>query len=70
MLKYRLTSAPVLTLPECTKGLVVYCDVFQVGLRYVLMQNKKVIAYSSRQLKVNERNYPTHDLQLAAVVLD
>ena len=68
MLKERLTSAPVLTLSEGTKGFVVYCDAFRVGLGCVLTQNGKVIAYASWQLKVHERNYPTHDLELSAVV--
>src|SRR5688572_23431403 len=67
-LKDRLTKAPVLTLPEGTDGFVVYCDASRVGLGCVLMQNGKVIAYASRQLKVHEKNYPTHDLELAAVV--
>ncbi|KAH0778029.1 hypothetical protein KY290_009440 [Solanum tuberosum] len=67
-LKKRLTIAPVLTLPEGTQGFVVYCDASRVGLGCVLMQNGKVIAYASRQLKVHEKNYPTHDLELAAVV--
>ncbi|WMV48389.1 hypothetical protein MTR67_041774 [Solanum verrucosum] len=47
---------------------MVYCDASRVGLGCVLMQNGKVIAYASRQLKVHEKNYPTHDLELAAVV--
>ena len=68
MLKDMLTSALVLTLPEGTKDFVVYCDASRVGLRCVLMQHGKVIAYASRKLKVHERNYPTHDLELAAVV--
>ena len=68
MLKDRLTKAPVLTLPEGSDGFVVYCDASRVGLGCVLMQNGKVIAYASRQLKVHEKNYPTHDLELAAVV--
>ncbi|WMV47080.1 hypothetical protein MTR67_040465 [Solanum verrucosum] len=67
-LKYRLTFAPVLTLPESTYCFVFYCDVSRVGLGCVLMQHGKVIAYASRQLKVCEKNYPTHDLKLAAVV--
>src|SRR5687767_13304654 len=67
-LKDRLTKAPVLTLPEGSDGFVVYCDASKIGLGCVLMQNGKVIAYASRQLKVHERNYPTHDLELAAVV--
>ncbi|KAH0784229.1 hypothetical protein KY290_003827 [Solanum tuberosum] len=68
LFKDKLTSAPVLTLPEGTKGFVVYCDASRVGLGCVLMQHGKVIAYASRQLKVHEKNYPTHDLELAAVV--
>ena len=67
-LKARLTVAPVLTLPEGTDGFVVYCDASRIGLGCVLMQHGKVIAYASRQLKNHEKNYPTHDLDLAAVV--
>ncbi|KAH0680971.1 hypothetical protein KY290_023159 [Solanum tuberosum] len=67
-LKDKLNSAPVLTLPEGTDGFVVYYDTSRVGLGCVLMQNSKVIIYDSRQLKVHEKNYPTHDLELAAVV--
>ena len=53
LLKHKLTSAPVLTLPEGTKGFVVYCDASRVGLGCVLIKNRKVIAYASRQLKVH-----------------
>ena len=67
-LKRRLTTAPVLTLPSRTGGFVVYSDASQHGLGCVLMQHGKAIAYASRQLKAHERNYPTHDLELAAVV--
>ena len=67
-LKDRLTSAPILTLPKGNDGFVVYCDVSRVGLGFVLMQHGKVIAYASRQLKTHEKNYPTHDLELAAIV--
>ena len=67
-LKDRLTKAPVLTLPEGSDGFVMYCDASRVGLGCVLIQNGKVIAYASRQLKVHEKNYPTHDLELPAVV--
>ncbi|WMV42529.1 hypothetical protein MTR67_035914 [Solanum verrucosum] len=67
-LKIRLTTTPVLTLPEGSDGYVIYCDASRVGLGCVLMQRGKVIAYASRQLKVHEKNYPTHDLKLAAVV--
>ena len=67
-LKTALTSAPVLTLPTGEGGYSVYCDASRVGLGCVLMQRGKVIAYASRQLKNHEKNYPTHDLKLAAVV--
>ena len=53
-----------LTLPEGTQGLLVYFDASRVGFGYLLMQNRKVIAYASRQLKVHEKNYPTHDIHL------
>ena len=53
---------------EGNEVFVVYCDAYQVGLGFVLMQQGKVIAYASRQLKVHEKNYPTHDLDLAVVV--
>ena len=58
----------MLTLSEGTKGFIVYCDASQVGLGCVLMQHGKVIAYAYRQVKEHERNYPTHDLELAAMV--
>ncbi|WMV42219.1 hypothetical protein MTR67_035604 [Solanum verrucosum] len=67
-LKDRLTSSSVLTLPEGIDGFVVYCDASIVGLGCALMQDGKVITYASRQLKIHEKNYPTHDLDLAAVV--
>jgi len=67
-LKKRLTSAPVLILPNPKESFVVYCDACKMGLGGVLMQNRQVVAYASRQLKVHEKNYLTHDLELAAVV--
>ena len=67
-LKRKLTSAPVLTLPSGQDGYIVYCDASRQGLGCVLMQHENVIAYDSRQLKKHEQNYPTHDLELAAVV--
>ena len=67
-LKRRLTSAPVLALPEGNEDFVIFSDASGVGLGCVLMQRDKVIAYASRQLKPNELNYPTHDLELAAVI--
>jgi len=67
-LKKRLTSAPVLILPNPKESFVVYCDASKMGLGGVLMQNRQVMTYASRQLKAHEKNYPTHDLELAAVV--
>ena len=67
-MKDRLTSAPVLALPNGKDGFVVYSDASRQGLGCVLMQNDRVIAYASRQLKKHEENYPTHDLELAVVV--
>nr|GEV86098.1 putative reverse transcriptase domain-containing protein [Tanacetum cinerariifolium] len=65
-LKNNLCDAPILTLPEGVKDFVVYCDVSNQGLGCVLMQRGKVIAYASRQLKIHEKNYTTHDLELGA----
>jgi hypothetical protein len=67
-LKRRLVTAPILALPSERESYVVYSDASLKGLGCVLMQQGKVIAYASRQLKNHERNYPTHDLELAAVV--
>ncbi|KAI3824596.1 hypothetical protein L1987_06060 [Smallanthus sonchifolius] len=67
-LKEKLTQAPVLALPEGVEDFVVYSDASKLGLSCVLMQRGKVIAYASRQLKTHEVNYPTHDLELAAVL--
>ncbi|GKB78001.1 putative reverse transcriptase domain-containing protein [Tanacetum coccineum] len=64
----KLCSAPILALPGGTEGFVVYCDTSLKGYGAVLMQREKVIAYASRQLKVHEENYATHDLELGAVV--
>ena len=68
MLKEKLVTAPILTLPEPGKYFTVYSDASRVGFGCVLMQDGKVIAYASRQLMTHEQNYPTHDLELAAVV--
>ena len=68
MLKDRLTCAPVLTLPEGTKGFVIYSEKSRVRLGCVLMQHGKFITYASRQHKVHERIYPTNDIYLATVV--
>ncbi|GJY72250.1 putative reverse transcriptase domain-containing protein [Tanacetum coccineum] len=66
--KDKLCNAPVLALPDRPKDFVVYCDASRLGLGCVLMQRGKVIAYASRQLKIHEKNYTTHDLELDAVV--
>jgi len=67
-LKQRLMWAPVLILPKPDEPFVVYCDASKLGLSGVLLQDNKVVAYESRHLRIHERNYPTHDLELAAVV--
>ena len=63
-----LTTAPILTLPVEGNNFIVYCYASYSSLGAVLMQEKNVIACASRQLKVHERSYPTHDMELAAVV--
>ncbi|GJU19909.1 putative reverse transcriptase domain-containing protein [Tanacetum coccineum] len=68
LLKQKLCSAPILALPEGSKDFIAYCDASIKGLGAVLMQREKVIAYASRQLKIHEKNYTTHDLELGAVV--
>ncbi|GJR60623.1 reverse transcriptase domain-containing protein [Tanacetum coccineum] len=68
LLKQKLCAAPILALPEGSEDFVVYCDASIKGLGAVLMQRMKVIAYASRQLKIHEKNYTTHDLELGAVV--
>ncbi|GKC92275.1 putative reverse transcriptase domain-containing protein [Tanacetum coccineum] len=68
LLKQKLSSAPILALLEGSKNFVVYCDASHKGLGAVLMQKEKVIAYVSRQLKIHEKNYTTHDLDIRAVV--
>nr|ABF96926.1 retrotransposon protein, putative, Ty3-gypsy subclass [Oryza sativa Japonica Group] len=67
-LKEKLVSSPVLILPDTRKDFMVYCDASRQGLGCVLMQEGHVVAYASRQLRPHEGNYPTHDLELAAVV--
>ena len=67
-LKRRLTLAPIMIVPERGQGYTVYCDASNAGLGCVLMQSGRVVAYGSRQLKNHEQNYPTHDMELAAVV--
>ncbi|GKE80120.1 putative reverse transcriptase domain-containing protein, partial [Tanacetum coccineum] len=71
LLKQKLCSAPILALPEGSEDFIVYCDASKKGLGAVLMQREKVISYASRQLKIYEKNYMTHDLELGAVhILD
>jgi hypothetical protein len=67
-LKEKLTIVPILVLSDVHKPFSVYCDTCYTGLDCVLMQEGRVVAYSSRQLKVHEKNYPIHDLELAEVV--
>ncbi|GKB77800.1 putative reverse transcriptase domain-containing protein [Tanacetum coccineum] len=64
LLKQKLCSAPILALPEGNEDFIAYCDASIKGLGAVLMQREKVIAYASRQLKIHEKNYTTHDLEL------
>ena len=66
-LKWSLTSAPILVVLERGQEYPVYCDASKAGLGCVLMQSERVVAYGSRQLKNHEHNYPTHDMELAAI---
>nr|GEY61745.1 putative reverse transcriptase domain-containing protein [Tanacetum cinerariifolium] len=68
LLKQKLCSAPILSLPEGSGDFIVYCDASKKGLGAMLMRREKVISYASRQLKIHEKNYTTHDLELGAVV--
>nr|GEV29702.1 putative reverse transcriptase domain-containing protein [Tanacetum cinerariifolium] len=68
LLKQKLYSAPILAIPKGSENFVVYCDASHKGLGAMLMQKKKFIAYASRQLKIHENNYTTHDLELGVVV--
>ncbi|GJV79169.1 putative nucleotidyltransferase, ribonuclease H [Tanacetum coccineum] len=68
LLKQKLCVAPILALPKGSDDFMVYCDASIKGLGAVLMQRTKVIAYASRQLKIHEKNYTTHDLDLREVV--
>jgi hypothetical protein len=68
MLKQKLTTMLVLVLSDVHQPFSVYCDASYTRLGCVLMQEGRVVAYLSRQLKIHEKNYPTHDLELAAVV--
>nr|GEX98013.1 putative reverse transcriptase domain-containing protein [Tanacetum cinerariifolium] len=69
LIKQKLCNAPILALPKGSEDFMVYCDALNKGLGAVLMQREKVIAYASRQLKIYEKNYTTHDLELRAVVV-
>ncbi|GKD54114.1 retrovirus-related pol polyprotein from transposon 17.6 [Tanacetum coccineum] len=67
-LKDMLCDALILALPEGADDFVVYCDASNQGFGFILMQGNKVIAYASKQLKIHEKNYTTHDLELGVVV--
>nr|GFC24884.1 retrotransposon protein, putative, Ty3-gypsy subclass [Tanacetum cinerariifolium]GFC25986.1 retrotransposon protein, putative, Ty3-gypsy subclass [Tanacetum cinerariifolium] len=68
LIKQKLCSVPILALPKRSEDFVVYCDASHKGLGVVLMQREKVIAYASRQLKIHEKIYTIHDLELGSVV--
>nr|GEZ76883.1 putative reverse transcriptase domain-containing protein [Tanacetum cinerariifolium] len=68
LLKQKLCSAPILALPEGCEDFIIYCDASNKGLGAVLMQRENVISYASRQLKIHEKNYMTHGLELGVVV--
>nr|GFB35960.1 putative reverse transcriptase domain-containing protein [Tanacetum cinerariifolium] len=70
LLKQKLCSAPILALPKGSEDFIVYCDASNKGLGAVLMQREKVIWYASRQLKIHEKNYTTHDLELGVKELN
>jgi ribonuclease HI len=67
-LKKRLTTAPILVLPHLSQKFDIYCDASTRGLGCVLMQDGQVVSYASHQLRKHEENYPTHNLELPAVV--
>jgi len=67
-LKTALTTTPVLVLPSASGSYTMYCDASRINIGCVLMQEGRVIAYALRQLKPHEKNYPVHDLGLAAIV--
>nr|GEV77844.1 putative reverse transcriptase domain-containing protein [Tanacetum cinerariifolium] len=68
LLKQKLCSAPILALPKGSEDFIAYCDASNKGLGAVLIQREKVISYASRQLKIHEKSYTTHDLEFGAVV--
>ena len=67
-LRRRLTLAPILIVSERRQRYIAYCDASKDELGCVLMQSRRVVAYGSRQLKNHEQSYPTHDMELAAIV--
>ena len=67
-LKRRLTSAPILIVPEMVQRYTMFCDASKDGLGCIFLKSGRVVAYGSRQLKNHEQNYPTHDMELATVV--
>jgi hypothetical protein len=67
-LRTHLTTAPVLAQPDVSKPFDIYYDASGTGLGCVLMQDNRVIVYASRALRTHEQNYPTHELELAAVI--
>src|SRR3954463_2284781 len=67
-LKRRLTSAPVLAPPDTKMDFDIYCDALRQGLGCILMQDRHVVSYASRQLRPHEENYPPHDLELTGIV--
>jgi len=67
-MKRCLTTAPLLMIPDTAKKFEVYCDASYQRLGCVLMQERMLVTYASRQLKVHEKNYPTHDFELASIV--
>ena len=67
-MKDKLTSAQILAMPSKTEGYVIYIDASKLRVGCVLIQHGRVISYASRQLKNQEKNYPTHDLELDAVI--
>ena len=66
--KAKIGHSSSVNYPFRYRGFVIYSDASHKGLGFGLIQNRKVMAYASRQLKNYEKNYPTHDLELAAVV--
>ncbi|GKF85386.1 putative reverse transcriptase domain-containing protein, partial [Tanacetum coccineum] len=64
LINQKLCSVPILALPEGSKDFIVYCNASIKGLGDMLMEREKVIAYASRQLKIHEKNYTTHDLEI------